>query len=330
MVTLEWDLDRTDGVTLVRAFVTARRPHRVRVENRLDGPVWPPRRRGRPATGWDEDGFEGVAAPNDRLVGGYATPAPPEEPPVELAVEEPADEHADERTATECETRNAAVPSVEATPTGVIRTLGDPLVPRDAVPVPDADAESARESKRESEWDSEPESESDPAPDPSSSSDGDVNCSAVESRSPETDPRDATAETLVGPADAPTSERSRAAETATDRNAGASGRDAIMSGRNAGATGGRERTDLPEGAGADLVVPGAVRAWLADVERRVAAVERREGVDRGSALGTAVAGDRRALARVADRVGTLTERVNGVDVAADAACDETERRGETR
>jgi hypothetical protein len=136
MVTLEWDLDRTDGVTFVRAYVTAGRACRVRVENRLDGPVWPPRRRGQPAAGWDGDGFEGVAAPNARLVGGYATPAPPEEPPVELAVAEHVDE-APEQSVAVPNAPDVTVPTVESTPAGVVRTLGNPLVPRDAVPVPE-------------------------------------------------------------------------------------------------------------------------------------------------------------------------------------------------
>jgi len=139
MVTLEWDLDRTDGVTLVRVYVAAQRARRVRVENRLDGPVWPPRSRGQPEAGWDDDGFEGVVAPTDRLVCGYATPAPPEEPPVELAVEEPADGRADGSSATTAGIWDTTVPTVESTPADVVRTLGNPVVPRDAVPVPDSD-----------------------------------------------------------------------------------------------------------------------------------------------------------------------------------------------
>jgi len=138
MVTLEWTLDRTEGVTFVRAYVTAGRACRVRVENCLDGAVWPPRRRGQPAAGWDGDGFEGVAAPNARLVGGYATPAPPEEPPVELAVAERVDE-SPEQSGGGPTAPDTTVPTVESTPAGVVRALGTPLVPRDAVPVPERD-----------------------------------------------------------------------------------------------------------------------------------------------------------------------------------------------
>ena len=137
MVTLDWDLDRADGVTFVRAYVTARRARRVRVENRLDGPVWPPRRRGQPAAGWEDGGFEGVTAPGERLVGGYATPAPPREPPVELVVADPVD-CADDGDATPGVTDwNASVPAVEPTPGDIVRTLGNPVVPRDAVPLAD-------------------------------------------------------------------------------------------------------------------------------------------------------------------------------------------------
>ena len=67
---------------------------------------------------------------------------------------------------------------------------------------------------------------------------------------------------------------------------------------------------------AALVVPGAVRAWLRDVDRRLAAVERRqaaEGTDPDPTLQVAVAGDRRALARVADRVESLVGRAQAVE-----------------
>lgn len=124
MVALDWRQERTAGVTLVALYLTAERERRVRVENRLDGPVWPPRRRGQPAAGWDEDGFEGIVEPGERLALGYATPARPAEPPAEIVADEPASaETADE--------------AIEQTPAGVVRSLGDALVPRDAVPVPD-------------------------------------------------------------------------------------------------------------------------------------------------------------------------------------------------
>ena len=89
-----------DGATLVSAIVA--NPHdepaRYRLENELDGPVWPPRRRGHPVAGWDESGYEGVLGPGERDSLGYAVPAQPEgvqaqpvDPPARVAWTEPAD-----------------------------------------------------------------------------------------------------------------------------------------------------------------------------------------------------------------------------------------------
>lgn len=91
-------------------------PQRVRVTNRLDGPVWPPRVHGVPAAGWDDGGFEGVVAGDDLLALGYATPAEPADPPAELAWVEPAGESEPETTAR-----------------SVVRERGDPRPPADVV-----------------------------------------------------------------------------------------------------------------------------------------------------------------------------------------------------
>jgi hypothetical protein len=234
MVTLDWDLDRTDGVTLVRAYVTAERPRRVRVANRLDGPVWPPRRRGQPAPGWDDDEFEGVVTPGDRLVVGYATPAPPDDPPVAVVGNEPA-------TESEAGADGAlSSPDEASTPAGVVRSLGDPVVPRDAVPIPDADA-------------------------PQSSRDG-----------------------------------------------GVSSRPGVAGRSHLGTTDGRRGTDTAEAAA--LVVPGAVRDWIRDLDRRLTAAERRQRRDgRDAALAAAVATDVRALDRAVDRLDALRARADGLD-----------------
>lgn len=83
-----------DGVTLVSLRVG--NPHdeplRFRIENRLEGPVWPPRRGGRPDEGWDENGYEGVLGPGRGRGLGYATPGPDSNPPAVLAWVEPADQ----------------------------------------------------------------------------------------------------------------------------------------------------------------------------------------------------------------------------------------------
>jgi len=61
MVSLTCDADHRDGVTLVTVRLDgAGVAQRVRLTNRLDGPVWPPRRRGVPAEGWNDDCFETV------------------------------------------------------------------------------------------------------------------------------------------------------------------------------------------------------------------------------------------------------------------------------
>jgi len=233
MVTLEWSCERSDGVTLVSLVVAADRPCRVCVENRLDGPVWPPRRRGQPATGWDGDAFAGRVPADGRLTVGYATPARPDEPPAEVVSTTPV-ERSDGAADSSAP---GPAPAVESTPAGVVRDLGDPVVPRDSVPLPEPDA--ARLS----------------AP----SDDGE-------------------------------------------------------SGREPGAGAGGQSVD----AAADterFVVPGAVRAWLRDVEERLGADsgrpgKRTAGSDPEAALGAAVAADRRALGRVRDRVDELLARAD--------------------
>jgi hypothetical protein len=131
-VRLDWTCRRVGAVTLVelRLENDADDPRRVRVENRLDGSIRPPRRGGRPAPGWDETGYESVLDPGETRALGYACPAPPADPPA-VADATPAapDAGADadrERTAGE-----------------VVAALGDPRPPRDAVPTPAADRPTA-------------------------------------------------------------------------------------------------------------------------------------------------------------------------------------------
>jgi hypothetical protein len=104
--------------TLVHVVVTANAERTVRVEPAGDGPIWPPRRRGVPAAGWDPTGFEGRVAPGEPLALGFATPGEvPDEPVVVRAVDEAASDP------------DAA---------DVVRRLGDPRPPRDAVAVPES------------------------------------------------------------------------------------------------------------------------------------------------------------------------------------------------
>lgn len=120
MATLDWHTTGSDDVTLVELLVTSDSPEHIRIENCLNGPVWPPRRQGVPAAGWTDDGYEGVVAPDDRLVLGYASPADPDDPPARIASATPAGE----------------AEQNELSPEDVVRALGDPTPPRDAIPTP--------------------------------------------------------------------------------------------------------------------------------------------------------------------------------------------------
>lgn len=114
MATLQSHCRTAGGVTLVELCVTATRPRRVRVENRLAGAVWPPRSDGVPEPGWDEDGFEGRVGPDESLVLGYASPADPVDPPARIAEEgNPVDG--------------------EPTPQAVLKALGRREPPREAM-----------------------------------------------------------------------------------------------------------------------------------------------------------------------------------------------------
>ena len=81
---LAWTVERDGGVSLVRCRVhnDSAVPRRVRVESRLDGPVFPPRRAGVPEAGWDDAGVTLRLEADERRAIGFAVPAPPVEPPV--------------------------------------------------------------------------------------------------------------------------------------------------------------------------------------------------------------------------------------------------------
>lgn len=123
MVELEVETERRDCVTFVAATVhndgTAARRVSLRTELR---PVWPPRRQGVPAAGWDEGGVR-LTVPAGRTRGvGFATPAAPREPVLRVADVTAVASGDDAETA-------------EPTPEHVVRALGDPTPPADAVPV---------------------------------------------------------------------------------------------------------------------------------------------------------------------------------------------------
>lgn len=122
---VEWSVTREGEVSLVSVVLRSSRARRVRIRPTVEGPVWPPRRRGVPAAGWDDGEFEGVV--EGRRAVGFATPADLSDGPVEVRWSGPADpDPAFER--------HPDVPPVETTTAGVLRALGDPRPPRDAVP----------------------------------------------------------------------------------------------------------------------------------------------------------------------------------------------------
>ncbi|MFC4405246.1 DUF7857 domain-containing protein [Haloarchaeobius iranensis] len=134
MVELDVQTERRDCVTFVAATVRndGRTGRRVTLRTGLD-PVWPPRRQGVPAAGWSGDRVTlTVAAGRERGVG-FATPAAPDEPV--LTVVEAVAVAGDE----ECR---------EPTPEHVVRALGDPTPPADAVPVLGTDAATTEEEPR--------------------------------------------------------------------------------------------------------------------------------------------------------------------------------------
>lgn len=115
------DQDRTDGVTLVTCRLASDATRRVTLEPTHDPPIWPPRRQGVPAAGWEGDTWTGIVEA-DRTRGlGYATPVDPADEPVRVVDVEPPDEPDDSISARE-----------------VVRSLGDPSPVRDTVPTADA------------------------------------------------------------------------------------------------------------------------------------------------------------------------------------------------
>lgn len=127
MTELEWTVRREGGVTLVEAVVSREEPSvsadpalAVTVESLLEGPVWPPRRDGVPIAGWSGRRYETPVPAGGRVAVGFASPAAPADPPVRIA------------DRSRGEVRSAD----DASPSDVLRALGDPCPPREAVPSP--------------------------------------------------------------------------------------------------------------------------------------------------------------------------------------------------
>ncbi|RDI71645.1 DUF7857 domain-containing protein [Halopelagius longus] len=161
------------GATLVTVRVRNDAPvaRRVRVRNRLDGPVCPPRREGVPESGWDEEGYEGVVPAEGSVAVGYACPVE-------------TDEH-DDSAPVAVESLGRADDADESgdSVADAVRSLGRARPPADAVPGPDDDATAGRYEDGgdaddvDDAADETPESESKFAPediDARCSSDGDI------------------------------------------------------------------------------------------------------------------------------------------------------------
>lgn len=87
MAEVEAEFHRRDGLTFVQATVTNSRTTRqwIRVESRLDGPIWPPDRGTAATPEWTGESWEATLEPGQTVGLGFATPAEPTEPVVEVA-----------------------------------------------------------------------------------------------------------------------------------------------------------------------------------------------------------------------------------------------------
>lgn len=121
---LDCETTSLDDVTLVTAHLHNDTPvaRRVRLQNRLDGPVLPPRTEGVPEAGWDDGGYETVVAAESTVAVGYACPAPECDPAAVVTVDERALDDDSEQA------------SGARSPDGVVRRLGTAVPPRDAIP----------------------------------------------------------------------------------------------------------------------------------------------------------------------------------------------------
>lgn len=157
MVRIECDSERIDGVRLVTCRLATDARVRVTVEPAHDGPVWPPRRQGVPAPGWDDGAWTGVVHADAPRGLGYATPTavdggsdgPDGDDSADGGEESEADRGDDsdggdgEGPATITAVEPAEAGDGPVSPRDVIRALGDSSPARDAVPDPSVEATAA-------------------------------------------------------------------------------------------------------------------------------------------------------------------------------------------
>lgn len=139
----------TGSVALVEVRLRNPTPvaRQVRVENRLAGPVLPPRTAGVPEAGWDEAGVSVVVGPHETRPLGYACRGDAGTDTTDsLSADPPATVVSDERAPAADECRQSAgerLPNLrgraadDSNVHAVVRDLGRPTPPRDAVPATD-------------------------------------------------------------------------------------------------------------------------------------------------------------------------------------------------
>ncbi|MFB6250454.1 MAG: hypothetical protein ABEI27_01990 [Halobellus sp.] len=124
------------GVTLVQVELRSEidEPLQVRVSNRLDGPVLPPRTEGVPNAGWDAEGFTGRLPAAGGLGVGYACPADANASDAVVSVDLRGSVRERDET-----TGGSGVAAA-------VRDLGRATPPTDAVPISDGASSSLPES----------------------------------------------------------------------------------------------------------------------------------------------------------------------------------------
>ncbi|WP_152039663.1 DUF7857 domain-containing protein [Salinigranum salinum] len=322
---VDWDVSHVAATTLVTVRVenTTERPRRVRLDNRLDGPVAPPRRHGVPEAGWDDDGVTRLLPGAETLSIGYACQAPPETPPVTVH-DEPSDGGDEAETAT-----------VER----ALRSLGAFAPPRAALPDDGSDPRERVTVSPEGDAGETIDRQADSTDGPIDAGDR-VDDSVGRPTTSRERPVDAGGrvggtERRIGD-----SERQRGDERLLDSDRDATGSSGHSTDPATGATSHEGTYDAPTGVvdGATGVVdadgssatdvPATVEAWFEAVEARLVTADRlggdvreatpvlaslggRAGVD---TLASRLDGDAAALRTVAARATTLADRIDETDV----------------
>ncbi|GAA0516265.1 hypothetical protein SAMN04488066_12519 [Halorubrum aquaticum] len=285
-VDLSWSVEREDGVGFVacRVHNAAAVSRRVRVRNRTDATVLPPRRSGVPEGGWDAAGVTLRLESDERRAVGFAVVLPAGEevadPPVEITDASPIDDV------------DSPVDPSAATANAAVRSLGDHRPPRDALVgsepaerlgVVDGNAGNG------STDDAASSSETDPTP----STEDDASTSPIED--------DASTSLTDGDAD--------------DDTGGHVSRSDLEGSRIVSA-GAEDIDDRLERA--ERRIERAERLTDADLATATDAVDRLGGVTAVATLAERVADDAATLRRLSERASSLAARAEGTDVPTEA------------